>query len=906
MSQVRRASDPDYASVYEVATRWRNTSLLEGRSLFDGSVKSWSTSTASSLRQRIVDNPDESTGTFVEKLKEQMAGANQAETLLLAELVYIHLLVLNNVGLETKLSILNSIGMLAPAPFEVPDELLAPLSTGLVNGGVGYNSNRFYLVAFLLEFAESWCALPQEERAALLEDPWGFKKLLVGLPQERAAAQRNALQFLLFPMIFEDMVSPDHKARVVAAYADEASDDPDIDRQLLSIREALKGRLRDDFTWYAEDVRSTWDHDKQAAKPLAQAPSDSHLTRLEGAFEDSEGLKIFAATVALGIATAHAVDEASWSISQSGSGSGLSLNVGPNRAISIGKRGWSLMAVGEPTRVQARLARVGVETTARPFSFPDDVSLYKSVDPGALAPAIDVLKEEYVAAIRASAVRKTPYRRSFSESALEAIEKLTGERLPRPSRRATSGGAAWIVRVKIDGQDATRETLESGKTRIFWSVNVPPGSTVDVVKAGLLATYPELSNHQLGNQAGSIHRFITRMQVGDLVLMPSGAGLFLGTVQSEATFDPDLDEWSREVDWANADAPISRSDVSPALYSRLRTLLTVTEITPLIEEIESLLEATDDGPVALEPASIAEPRLRKIDSDLAAGWMLDRAWLDEIVEMLSAKKQLIFYGPPGTGKTYLAQRIAEHLTADGGNYRLVQFHPSYSYEDFIEGFRPQVNDQGEMSYVLKPGPLKEIADAAREDPGNPYLLLIDEINRGNLAKIFGELYFLLEYREQSLVLQYGSGTDDEFSLPKNLYVIGTMNTADRSIALVDAAIRRRFFFVEFSPTEPPISDLLRKWLAVHRMSDLPARLLDELNRRLDDTDYAVGPSYLMHPNVDQAPELERTWKHAIMPLLAEHFYGKRGATDRFSIAELRGSIEPPPAELDPTSSDAED
>jgi 5-methylcytosine-specific restriction protein B len=176
----------------------------------------------------------------------------------------------------------------------------------------------------------------------------------------------------------------------------------------------------------------------------------------------------------------------------------------------------------------------------------------------------------------------------------------------------------------------------------------------------------------------------------------------------------------------------------------------------------------------------------------------------------------------------------------------------------------------------------------QEPPRNPGRF--NEINRGNLAKIFGELYYLLEYRGESLVLQYGSGGDDEFSLPKNLFVIGTMNTADRSIAMVDAAIRRRFYFVEFSPTEPPIGDMLRRWLAKKRFDERPALLLDELNRRLDDADYAIGPSYLMTDQIDDDAELKRVWKHGIMPLLAEHFYGQRDVEERFGLATIQSAV----------------
>ena len=184
-------------------------------------------------------------------------------------------------------------------------------------------------------------------------------------------------------------------------------------------------------------------------------------------------------------------------------------------------------------------------------------------------------------------------------------------------------------------------------------------------------------------------------------------------------------------------------------------------------------------------------------ANLAAELLWDDDYLQKIIDGLRDKGQVIFQGPPGTGKTYVAKRIAEWCKQHGGDYRIVQFHPSYAYEDFIEGFRPRLTDGGQAGFTLTEGPLRLIAEQARGRPDATFILVIDEINRGNLAKVLGELYFLLEYRDEQVALQY---SNERFSLPKNLWFIGTMNTTDRSIALVDAALRRRFYFLTSSPT----------------------------------------------------------------------------------------------------------
>jgi 5-methylcytosine-specific restriction enzyme B len=173
--------------------------------------------------------------------------------------------------------------------------------------------------------------------------------------------------------------------------------------------------------------------------------------------------------------------------------------------------------------------------------------------------------------------------------------------------------------------------------------------------------------------------------------------------------------------------------------------------------------------------------------DAAEELLLDRAFLDDIKNLLQETKQVIFYGPPGTGKTFVAQRLATALAADPARTMLVQFHPSTSYEDFFEGFRPLPAADGGIAYALQDGPLRIMAAAAESDPSHTYILVIDEINRAQLQKVLGELFFLLEYRDRQVRPLYRP--DEPFSLPANLWLIGTMNTADRSIALVDTALR---------------------------------------------------------------------------------------------------------------------
>lgn len=292
--------------------------------------------------------------------------------------------------------------------------------------------------------------------------------------------------------------------------------------------------------------------------------------------------------------------------------------------------------------------------------------------------------------------------------------------------------------------------------------------------------------------------------------------------------------------------------------------------------------------VAIEmPVQGLRRQFPSADAVFAQALYLDEEWLQKQLDLLERRRQVILYGPPGTGKTYIAMKMAEHVAGD--YTEIVQFHPSYSYEDFFQGYRPDVSESGDLTYVLKDGPLRRIVDQAVRNPEFNYVLVIDEINRGNLAKVFGELYFLLEYRNRPIKLQYSRDDSDFFVLPSNLFIIGTMNTSDRSIALLDVAMRRRFSFVELHPEKYPAKFVLGRWLNHHGLEGEPAVLLSAVNNQLGDTDFKIGPSYLM-PNDGQfrSGQLEQIWEHDILPLLKEHHYGERINVEKvYGLESLR-------------------
>ena len=243
--------------------------------------------------------------------------------------------------------------------------------------------------------------------------------------------------------------------------------------------------------------------------------------------------------------------------------------------------------------------------------------------------------------------------------------------------------------------------------------------------------------------------------------------------------------------------------------------------------------------------------------------------MDEDVKLLKQFKQMIFYGPPGTGKTYSAKRTLEELFGvdelpdlQGDQWDIVQFHPSYNYEDFVRGVQVNTNDEGQIKYETKNRIFAEMCDKASRDEGNAYALIIDEINRANVSSVLGELIYALEYRGESVSTPYEIIGSRLLTIPPNLYIIGTMNTADRTIGALDYAVRRRFAFVHCPPDESLIKDAKAKSV----FSKVKHIFAEFLSPDFDAADVEIGHSYFMAAG----EELRGKIQYQVVPILEEY------------------------------------
>lgn len=406
---------------------------------------------------------------------------------------------------------------------------------------------------------------------------------------------------------------------------------------------------------------------------------------------------------------------------------------------------------------------------------------------------------------------------------------------------------------------------------------------------------------ELKEMTWKVNRYRERIHAGDTVyLWKSGenAGIVaVGKILSEPALLNDLETEKRFIRLkaveVNSDAQFAgvRISIEHVLESTVRRQDLLND--PLLRSMQILLHPqgtnfvlNDEEAKAIydliNPSKPKNPEYTLEQCVKETG--LDELTLKRWKRAIERKGQAIIYGPPGTGKTFIAEHLAEHLIGGGYGFKeTVQFHSAYVYEDFIQGIRPKNRDDGKLEYHLVPGRFLKFCQEASGRQGT-CVLIIDEINRANLARVFGELMYLLEYREKGIPL---ASDGNIFSIPENVRIIGTMNTADRSIALVDHALRRRFAFLRLQP-EYGILRLYHEREKTEFPIEKLIQVLRELNEEIGDPHYEIGISYFIKK--DLSTQIEDIWTMEIEPYLEEHFFNDADKIKTYRWANIRETL----------------
>lgn len=407
----------------------------------------------------------------------------------------------------------------------------------------------------------------------------------------------------------------------------------------------------------------------------------------------------------------------------------------------------------------------------------------------------------------------------------------------------------------------------------------------DAMKVKMKETYD--ANLSYKNSAHATWQFVNEMKVGDVIFVKKGMYQLVGRgiVTSDYEFDgkrSDKYKNIRHVSWTH------KGEWSHPGQAVLKTLTDITPYTDYVEKLNVLFD--DESEDDIEEFEKSYPLYTKEDF-LSEVFMPEEEY-EKLAGILRVKKNIILQGAPGVGKTFAAKRLAFSIMGvkDIERVMMVQFHQSYSYEDFIMGFRPSNN-----GFELKRGAFYNFCKKAEIDEDNDYFFIIDEINRGNLSKIFGELFMLVENDKRGVSMQL-LYSDEKFSVPNNIYIIGMMNTADRSLAMLDYALRRRFAFFEIKPGFTTDGFRKYKMSLENKKFDKLIACVESLNNVISNDEllgdgFCIGHSYFCNLSPDTIDDqmLSGIVEYELIPLLKEYWFDEPTKVKDLS-SKLRSAI----------------
>jgi len=804
-------------SILPKSAHGRKTQCLIANGPLLGDVQYWTSENLAELYNRFIQNPLEGDESYLDKLALQLADASPEAIKLVAELNWLLLLFSTNIKPGTKRELVKKIWILAnddelPESWLLDDDALS----GAGSTGTAFNTLRWRELVFLIELMKAFKALPFESQKQTLSDPWLFANWIENVPDSRARQFRHIVCFLLFPESFEHTsVGKDKKAILrVLAQVPEAKLKSMSHKAVDEELLALKTRLEDQQGSPVYFHASPWvDQWRPAPRVwlMAWNPENWEWT----SFQDDRLRLARGENVTLRWSTA------SKKLKEGDTAYMMRLGQEPKGLIA---RGTVASEPYEDDHYNAEKAKQGEKTQYV------DLTLTDLRDPKA-DPYISLTD---LAAGTTDDQNWTP-QRSGIEMKSRSAKLVTGLWNKLPS----------VKLVKADTPTSRQLAINIGKpvNQIFYG---PPGTGKTYhwrthlqpkyeSQAGNVTT-GEWLEEQLGN---------TSWWETIALALADQISKNLGTTVNDLLIHPFFKAKARIQ--GQSDSPHLRATCWSALQNH--TVIESKTVNVAIDKRQSPL---------------------LFDKQHGGRWILTGDW-EETGDGLRDQLEKLQQGPRSHDV-----RVKRHLT--------VTFHQSFSYEDFVEGIRPQTTDVG-ISYDVRDGLFKAFCNRARQDPQQRYALFIDEINRGNISRIFGELITLLEADKRAWWDEEGQLVDgmeitlpysgERFGVPKNLDVYATMNTADRSISLMDAALRRRFRFIELMPEPKQITGNQGDGYIPDGEGGLLSLrdLLNAINLRLRyllHRDQTFGHAYFME--IKDIDSLRKTVVYEIIPMLSEYFY----------------------------------
>ena len=798
--------EKDLTPIFDAAEAWK-TAALEGQGAVLGAGAIWTDDNLAGMQKYFVENLDYGDGNFISKLERQLETTGDGVRLLAAEMLWFMLLCPSNVGPDSKRETILTIWGWTDSPLPTDSKWLSDdVLTGIASAGVGYNTNRWRELIFLVEFLRAFRGLPDQKQQALLRDAWSFAEWFEQVPDADKRQLRHMILYLLFPDSFEAVFGTQERRKIVQGFTGISRREVrmmspiEISREIQRIRAEQEEKLGEkELSFYTPPLDAMWMPDE---KPLPTVGGDKALSEFV-------------------------------------------------------RRTQSVTA----DHVHRALDQIDIE------GYPENLesTLYDLIRGSNRYPP------KYVVSLAVEIATGSPFPTSFFHGGKESQSFKFLEKL------------GFHIERKDFISDLIRKFVSQADEGLEHSVSEYPkeyrGLKVNVsFGKGDFARVPWISF--------TGYEQTTSDGIYPVVLYYKSLGVLIVSRGISETHTPKM-TWPASANHQTIGAYMQGTHgTKPDRYRssyvhQVFDLAEQPDDSEICSALDEVIGAFHDLFAAKPPPPGSPPYPRE---EALRDLFITEEKFDGLLALLEMKKNLILQGPPGVGKTFVCKRLAYTLIGEKNPEKLgmVQFHQSYSYEDFIQGYRPSGH-----GFRLKNGVFYEFCDRARNDPAGNYVFIIDELNRGNLSKVFGELMLLIEPDKRgpdwAIPLTYAEDGDETFYVPENLYLIGLMNTADRSLAMVDYALRRRFAFADLEPAFEldEFQDFLKEHGAdeefiaelVGRMAALNAKIAEDTTNL--GRGFCVGHSFFCA--LTEGMDLDWSWyerivKTEIAPLLREYYF----------------------------------